>query len=151
MHFCVCVVCVCVCVCVCGVNHQFVALISFINTVSDNKMVLDLKDYPRLPVMVTSMLKFHPGHKQLSMYLERFKRNVKKTTQDYQLWLPVCWIKRFTQGTNNYPSTKEPSLGNFLMIDGHFNCITSRVKVHRLIEKKEDEQFCILTFPGKPL
>ena len=25
--------------------------------------------------------------------------------------------------------TKEPSLGNFLTIDGHFNCVTSRVKV----------------------
>ena len=46
-------------------------------------------------------------------------------------------------------NTKETFLGNFLMIDGRFNYVTSRVKVLGLLEKKK-EQFWILTVSGRP-
>ena len=47
--------------------------------------------------------------------------------------------------------TKSPSLGNFLMVDGRFNCVTSYVKVLGWLKKEEEcEQFWISTISGRP-
>ena len=51
---------------------------------------------------------------------------------------------------------KRTFFGNFLTVDGYFNCVTSRIKVLRLggeerrRRKKEDELFCISTVSGRP-
>ena len=37
-------------------------------------------------------------------------------------------------------STKEPSLGNILTIDGYFNCVTSCVKVLGWLKKKKKKE-----------